>query len=109
MGSGGTATPLPTSALDGGEWSASRRGRFFAKKSPLVPTVQESGWAPGRCRRYELETNFLVPVGIRTQAIQPVAHRHTELSLLHDNNGRSTRILVTYAQLISRRTLELEA
>jgi hypothetical protein len=30
-----------TSALDGGEWSASRLGLFIA-----VPTEQEAGWAP---------------------------------------------------------------
>jgi hypothetical protein len=36
-----------TSALDGGEWSASRPGRaLFQGKGPLVPIVQEAGWAP---------------------------------------------------------------
>jgi hypothetical protein len=35
-----------TSALDGGEWSASRPGRALAPgKGPPVPTVQEAGWA----------------------------------------------------------------
>jgi hypothetical protein len=34
------------SALDGGEWSASRPGRFIPGKGPLVPTEQEAGWAP---------------------------------------------------------------
>jgi hypothetical protein len=35
------------SALEGGEWSASRRGRALPPgKEPPVPTVQESGWAP---------------------------------------------------------------
>jgi hypothetical protein len=34
-----------TSALDGGEWSASRSGRALAPgKGPPVPTVQEAGW-----------------------------------------------------------------
>jgi hypothetical protein len=38
---------LSTSALDGGEWSASRSGRDLAPgKGPPVPTVQEAGWAP---------------------------------------------------------------
>jgi hypothetical protein len=37
---------LKTSALDGGEWSASRPGRDLAPvKGPPVPTVQEAGWA----------------------------------------------------------------
>jgi hypothetical protein len=36
-----------TSALEGGEWSASRLGRPLPPgKEPPVPTVQEAGWAP---------------------------------------------------------------
>jgi hypothetical protein len=36
-----------TSALDGGEWSASRPGRALPPgKGPPVPIVQEAGWAP---------------------------------------------------------------
>jgi hypothetical protein len=36
-----------TSALEGGEWSASRPGRALPPgKEPLVPTVQEAEWAP---------------------------------------------------------------
>jgi hypothetical protein len=36
-----------TSALDGGEWSASRPGRALTPgKGPPVPIVQEAGWAP---------------------------------------------------------------
>jgi hypothetical protein len=36
-----------TSALDGGEWSASRPGRALPKgKGPPVPIVQEAGWTP---------------------------------------------------------------
>jgi hypothetical protein len=36
-----------TSALDGGEWSASRPGRALPPgKGPPVPFVQEAGWAP---------------------------------------------------------------
>jgi hypothetical protein len=38
---------LSTSALDGGEWSASRPGRTLPPgKGPPVPIVQEAGWAP---------------------------------------------------------------
>jgi hypothetical protein len=33
-------------ALEGGEWSAARPGRFTPGKDP-VPIVQEAGWAPG--------------------------------------------------------------
>jgi hypothetical protein len=36
-----------TSALDGGEWSASGPGRALPPgKGPPVPIVQEAGWAP---------------------------------------------------------------
>jgi hypothetical protein len=36
-----------TSALDGGEWSASRTGCALALgKGPPVPILQETGWAP---------------------------------------------------------------
>jgi hypothetical protein len=36
-----------TSALDGGEWSATCPGRALAPgKGPPVPFVQEAGWAP---------------------------------------------------------------
>jgi hypothetical protein len=36
-----------TSALDGGEWSASRPGRALDPgRGPPVPIVQEAGWAP---------------------------------------------------------------
>jgi hypothetical protein len=36
-----------TSALDGGEWSASRPGRALPSgKGPPVSIVQEAGWAP---------------------------------------------------------------
>jgi hypothetical protein len=36
-----------TSALNGGEWSASRPGRALApRKGPPVHIVQEAGWAP---------------------------------------------------------------
>ena len=35
-----------TTALEGGEVSASRPGRFTPGKDP-VPIVQEAGWAPG--------------------------------------------------------------
>jgi hypothetical protein len=42
-GRGGIAsTHFTTSALDGGEWSASRPGRAL----PPAPIVQEAGWAP---------------------------------------------------------------
>ena len=35
-----------TTALEWGEWSAARPGRFTPRKDP-VPVAQEAGWAPG--------------------------------------------------------------
>jgi hypothetical protein len=51
-----------TSALDGGEWSASRSGRSLPPgKGPPVPIVQEAGWAPEPVwtQRLEEELSFL--------------------------------------------------
>jgi hypothetical protein len=43
-GSGGMTTHSLTSALDGGEWSASRPGRFTPGEKPLVTIGYEAGW-----------------------------------------------------------------
>jgi hypothetical protein len=46
-GEGYSSYSYSTSALDGGEWSASRLGRALAPgKGPPVSIVQEAGWAP---------------------------------------------------------------
>jgi hypothetical protein len=56
-----------TSALDGGEWSASRPGRaLHPGKGPLVPIVQEAGWAPEPVWTQRLEEISLAPAGYRT-------------------------------------------
>jgi hypothetical protein len=48
-----------TSALEGGEWSASRPGRALAPgKEPPVPTVQEAEWAPEPAWTQRLEGKF---------------------------------------------------
>jgi hypothetical protein len=48
-----------TSALDGGEWSASRPGRALAsEKGPPVPIVQEAGWAPEPVSIQRLEEKY---------------------------------------------------
>jgi hypothetical protein len=49
-----------TSAVGGGEWSASRPGRALApgKRHP-VPIVQEAGWAPEPVWTQRLEENHL--------------------------------------------------
>jgi hypothetical protein len=62
-----------TSALEGGEWSASRSGRALppGKESP-VPTVQEAGWAPEPVWNQRLEEKSSASVGDRTLAVQSV-------------------------------------
>jgi hypothetical protein len=57
------------SALDGGEWSASRPGRALAPgKGPPVPIVQVAGWAPEPVWTQKLEENLLPLPGIEPRS-----------------------------------------
>jgi hypothetical protein len=61
-----------TSALDGGEWSASRLGRAFTHgKGPPVPIVQEAGWAPEPVWTQRLEEKSFAPAEDRTPIARP--------------------------------------
>ena len=51
-----------TTALEGGEGSASRPGRFYPGKDP-VPVVQEAGWASGPVLT---GAENLAPAGVRS-------------------------------------------
>jgi hypothetical protein len=56
-----------TSALDGGEWLASRPGRELPPgKGPPAPNVQEAGWAPEPVWSQRLEEISLASAGDRT-------------------------------------------
>jgi hypothetical protein len=68
-----------TSALDGGEWSASRPGRALppGKGSP-VHIVQETGWAPEPVWTQRLEEKSSASVGDRTPVVQPVVRHYTD-------------------------------
>jgi hypothetical protein len=57
-----------TSALEGGEWSASRPGHAL----PPVPTGQEAGWAPEPVWTQRLEEKSSASVGDRTPVVQSV-------------------------------------
>jgi hypothetical protein len=59
-----------TSALDGGEWSASRPGHALAPgKWPPVPIGQEAEWAPEAQRDTEARGKILLPLpGIEPQS-----------------------------------------
>jgi hypothetical protein len=61
------SSSFTTSALDGGEWSASRPGRVLPPgKGPTVPVVQEGGWAPEPVWTQRLEEKYVAPAGDRT-------------------------------------------
>jgi hypothetical protein len=60
-----------TSALEGGEWSASRPGRALPLgKEPPVPTVREAGWAPEPVWTQRLEEKSSASVGGRNPVVQ---------------------------------------
>jgi hypothetical protein len=58
-GEGYSSYSFTTSALDGGEWSASRHSRALPPgEGPPVPIVQEAGWAPEPVWTQRLEENL---------------------------------------------------
>jgi hypothetical protein len=77
-GGGLSSYSFLTSALDGGEWSASRPDRALpAGKGPPVPIGQEAGWAPEPVWTQGLEEKSSAPVGDRTPIVQPVVRHYT--------------------------------
>jgi hypothetical protein len=61
-----------TTALDGGEWSASRPGRALAPgKGPPVPIVQEAGWASEPVWIQRLQEKSFASAMDRTSIVQP--------------------------------------
>jgi hypothetical protein len=68
-----------TSALEGGEWSASRPGRALPPgKEPPVPTVQEAGWAPEPVWTQRLEERSSTSGRDQTPAVQSVVRHCTD-------------------------------
>jgi hypothetical protein len=68
-----------TSALGGGERSASRPGRpLFPGKEPPVPIVQEAGWAAEPVWTERLVEKPSASVGGRTPAVQSVVRHRTD-------------------------------
>jgi hypothetical protein len=84
-----------TSALDDGEWSASRPDRALApEKGPPVPIVQEAGWAPEPVWTQRLQekffrlrrgSNFDRPV------VPPVARHYTDWAKRLTKSGQSEK------------------
>jgi hypothetical protein len=68
-----------TSALEGGEWSASRPGRALPPgKEPPVPIVQGGGWAPEPVWTQRLEEKSSASVGDRTPPFRSVGRHYTD-------------------------------
>jgi hypothetical protein len=71
-----------TTALDGGEWSASRLGLALAPgKGPSVPIVQEAGWASEffwTKRLQEKAFRLCRGSNLDRAVVQPVARHYTD-------------------------------
>jgi hypothetical protein len=60
-----------TSALDEGEWSASRPGRTLPlEKGSPIPIGQKAGWAPEPVWTQRLEEKSFASVGDRTSIVR---------------------------------------
>jgi hypothetical protein len=78
QGSGGIAALYLTSAVDGGEWSASRPGRFTPGEIAAGPIRFEAEWAPESVWTQWRKEECLDSAGNRTPAVQPVARVYTD-------------------------------
>jgi hypothetical protein len=71
-----------TSALDRGEWSASRPGRALAPgKGPTVPIVHEAGWVPESVWTQRLEEKsfrLCQRSSLERPVVQPLARHYTD-------------------------------
>jgi hypothetical protein len=68
-----------TSALEGGEWSASRPGRALPPgKEPPERIVYEAGWTAEPVWTQRLEEKSSSSVGDRTPAVQSSARHYTD-------------------------------
>ena len=65
-----------TAALEGSEWSAARPGRNLSPGKTRYPFHRRLGWPQGRSGRAE----NLVPTGICSRTVQPVAQSLYQLS-----------------------------
>jgi hypothetical protein len=80
-----SSTHSLTSALDGGEWSASHPGRFTPKEAAPDNPLDRLGGPKSRSGHGGEEENSQTMPGLEHPIIQPVAQRYiTELSRLLD-------------------------
>ena len=87
-----------TAALEGGEWSAARRGRTLPPGKTRYPLYRRLGGPQGRSGRAE----NLVPTGIRYRTVQPVVSRYADRA----TEGR-IRIQNSTNRLVFRHVLRL--
>jgi hypothetical protein len=96
-GSGGTASTFLTSALDGGEWSASRPSRSITAE--IASSLQFIGsWVGRRTSLDVMEKRKIpAPVGNRIQAFQPLTRRYTGSNLCYCklSNTHAPRMRIT--------------
>jgi hypothetical protein len=88
LGSGGAVPPFLTSALDGGEWSASCPGHFTPGKEPQYP-LDRRLVGP----RERAEKNLLPLLGIKlwpSNLLQvPILTKLSQFPKLHDMNKKN--------------------
>jgi hypothetical protein len=91
-----------TSALDGGEWSASRPGRALPPgKEPRFPLNRRLGGPPEPVWTQRLEEKSSASVGDRTPVVQSVVRYYTDWATPTPNRWKSTVNMPTIAKLIT--------
>ena len=83
-----------TAALEGGEWSAARRGLTLPPGKTRYPFYRRLGGPQGRSGRAE----NLVPTGIRSRTVQPVVSHYTDWA-----TGPTDNIVIYLFKLINLR------
>jgi hypothetical protein len=92
-----------TSALAGGEWSATRPGRFNTEERATI-THFIGGWVGPRTGLKDVE-KILAPTGTQTpdpSVIQPVACRYTDCAQEYKQINKSSRTIGVPAGIRTR-------
>ena len=78
-----------TAALEGGEWLAGRPGRILPRGKNRYPFYKRLGGPQGRSGQVE----NLVPAGIRSRNVQPVAQSLYRLGYRVNKTDRITTLI----------------
>ena len=79
-----------TAALEGGEWSAARPSRTLPPGKTWYPLYRRLGGPQGRSGRAE----NLVPIGIRSRAVQPEVSRSADWATRPTHTHTHTHIYI---------------